>query len=348
LNSADGWGVEFRIMLEHAPPILPATPDAKFAPGNSFTIATGFSALNLEATGIDDELHRFYGRLMYSTDFTQELHAHTVFATEHYTSDYKRGNSTTLGLGADYDLFSWHGGLLQLSANGLIDIYSIRKPTFDTGRVTRFDAGLRVKLGSTLGGYAGYEVVNDSLSDRNGQGIFYGVTFTPDLKFPTRAKPPVEQPAEPAPTEGSQPVEGGTPPAEGAPAEQPADTAQGNESKGASSVQDTSATPPVPSATIISDGSPAPTSAPVIIAQAPAATTGPAPTTTSHIARPPSVENPWEMLPIGYDFHGPKAETKEGVAGPVSDEEPTVKSAAKKLKLKKILSGSFSIFSSAE
>jgi hypothetical protein len=54
------------------------------------------------------------------------------------------------------------------------------------------------------------------------------------------------------------------------------------------------------------------------------------------------------MLPIGYDFHGPKAETTEGVAGPSVEEEPAVKSVTKTLKLKKTVSGKYSIFSSAE
>jgi hypothetical protein len=99
---------------------------------------------------------------------------------------------------------------------------------------------------------------------------------------------------------------------------------------------------------IIGNNAPAAPSTPIVIAQAtPAEATEPAPTTTSRIARPPSIENPWEMLPIGYDSHGPKAETREGVAGPGSDEQPTVKSATKQLKLKKTASGSFHIFSNS-
>jgi hypothetical protein len=340
LDNADGWGVEFRMMLDHTLPVLPATPDAKFTPGNSFTVAVGFSSLGLEAPGIDDELHRFHGRLMYSTDFSQELHAHTVFSTEHYTSDTKRGNSTSLGLGADYDLFAWDGGLLQLSANGLIDIYSMRKPSFDTGRVTRFDAGLRIKLGDSFGGYAGYEVVNDSLSDRNGQGIFYGITYTPDLSFATRAKPPA---APEAPAEGAAPpAEGGEaqPPAEGAPPE----AAPAEEGKGTSSApRDRS--PLLPPVDIIGPSTPPPAQTPVIISQSD--TSGPVPTTTARISRPPAIENPWELLPIGYDFHGPRAETTEAVAS-LESEPSDVTTAAKDLHLHKTASGNFSVYSNAE
>lgn len=343
LDNADGWGVEFRMMLDKTLPVLPATPDAKFTPGNSFTVAVGFSSLGLEAPGIDDELHRFHGRLMYSTDFSQELHAHTVFSTEHYTSDTKRGNSTSLGLGADYDLFAWDGGLLQLSANGLIDIYSMRKPSFDTGRVTRFDAGLRIKLGDSFGGYAGYEVVNDSLSDRNGQGIFYGITYTPDLSFATRAKPPetTEAPAE-TPAEGAAPPAEGEaqPPAEGAP---PAEAAPAEEGKGTSSAP-RERSPLLPPVDIIGPSTPPPAQAPVVISQAD--TNGPVPTTTSRISRPPAIENPWELLPIGYDFHGPRAETTEAVAS-LEAEPSDVTTAAKELRLRKTASGSFSVYSNA-
>lgn len=339
LDNADGWGVEFRMMLDKTLSVLPATPDAKFTPGNSFTVAVGFSSLGLDAPGVDDELHRFHGRLMYSTDFSQELHAHTVFSTEHYTSDTKRGNSTSLGLGADYDLFAWDGGLLQLSANGLIDIYSMRKPSFDTGRVTRFDAGLRIKLGDSFGGYAGYEVVNDSLSDRNGQGIFYGITYTPDLSFATRAKPP-ETPEVPVET----PAEGAAPPAEGE-AQPPAEGAPpAEEGKGTSSApQDRS--PLLPPVDIIGPSTPPPAQAPVVISQAD--TNGPVPTTTSRISRPPAIENPWELLPIGYDFHGPRAETTEAVEAPQAEPSEAT-TAAKDLRLRKTTSGNFSVYSNAE
>lgn len=355
LDNADGWGVEFRMMLDHTLPVLPATPDAKFTPGNSFTVAVGFSSLGLEAPGIDDELHRFHGRLMYSTDFSQELHAHTVFSTEHYTSEAKRGNSTSLGLGADYDLFAWDGGMLQLSANGLIDIYSMRKPSFDTGRVTRFDAGLRIKLGNSFGGYAGYEVINDSLSDRNGQGIFYGITYTPDLSFATRAKPPETPEAPPAdatapaegseaqpPAEGTKPTEGGEaqPPAESAPAE----ATPAEEGKGTSSAP-RERNPLLPPVDIIGSSTPPPTQAPVIISQP--TTSGPMPTTTSRISRPPAIENPWELLPIGYDFHGPRAETTEAVAS-LEAEPSEITTAARDLRLHKTASGNFSVYSNAE
>ncbi len=346
LDNANGWGVEFRMMLEHTLPVLPATPEAKFTPGNSFTVAMGFSGLGLEAPGVDNELHRFYGRLMYSTDFSQELHAHTVFSTEHYTSETKRGNSTSLGLGADYDLISWDGGVLQLSANGLIDIYSLRKPSFDTGRVTRFDAGLRLKLGDSFGGYLGYEVVNDSLSDRNGQGIFYGITYTPDLKFATRAKPPVEQEEPPVAEEGQ--TEEVAPAAEGGEAAaveaQQADAAPAESGKGTSYVRD-GGQPLLPPVEII-----APKAGPSALTPVPPKqpiASGPVPTTTARIARPPAVENPWEMLPIGYDFHGPKAETKEAVAAPDA-QAADVKTAAKNLILRKTASGSFSVYSNAE
>jgi len=330
LTGADGWGVEFRALLERTEPVYPATPEDKFTPGNAFTVALGFTSLALEAPAVDEDLHRFFGALYYSTDFTPELHAHTMFGTEHYTSETKRGNATSLGLGVDYDLYSWDSGrsALQLTANGLIDIYSLRKPSFDTGRVTRFDAGLRVRVTDTLSAYAGYQVVNDSLSDRNSQGPFYGVSYTPVIWRPSRAGP--EQPAgaaeegvpAPPPAEAAT---GETAPqdalAEPAPADAP-DAAGDSTGAGKEAAS-------LPSASGLGSGVPPVEirggSRPAPMPQTPASGSSPQPTTSARIARPPAVENPWELLPLGLDFHPVTATMQEGVAGAAAEAaEPLV------------------------
>jgi len=346
LSDADGWGVEVRMMLERTPPAIPATPESKFSPGNAFSVVLGFDSLALSAVNVDDDLHRFYGSLLYSTDFTQELHAHTIFTTQHYTSDTKRGNATSLGLGVDYDLYTWDESrsAVQLTANGLIDIYSIRKPTFDTGRVTRFDAGLRLRISDSFSGYAGYEVVNDSLSDRNSQGAFYGVAYTPKLPLFTRARPPEEAsedtPPEETPPEGAGDAEQ----VEAAPesGEASVEQSQGKEASYAGDDrQREDLVPPVvlrktqPERTVPSPPLPSPEQA-----------VGPVPTTTARIARPPAIDNPWELLPLGYDFHPLTATVRESVSGP-DDPASGPKAASQRLKLAEDTSGTYRIFTNS-
>lgn len=343
LDSADGWGAEFRMMLEHTEPALPATPDSKFVPGGAFSVALGFSSYGLEAATVDDEMHRFYGRLLYSTDFSEELHAHTMFSTEHFTSDTKRGNMTSLGIGADYDLYKWDGGrsALMLSANGLIDIYSIRRPAFNTGRVTRFDAGLRVSVNDTFGGYAGYQVVNDTLSDRNSQGFFYGVSYTPKLfARPSRAE--AEKPVE-GEGESAAPAEGETAAAE-APVDQPVGENGDEEGKGTSSLDGApaAAEPYVPAVEIRGNGG-GPQAVPGSGEPAPQ---GPYPTTTRRISRPPAIENPWELLPIGYDFHPETVSSASAVEAEHASSEH--QSATRELELREVASGSFRVLTNVE
>jgi len=346
LSDADGWGVEVRMMLERTPPAIPATPESQFSPGNAFSVVLGFDSLALSAVNVDDGLHRFYGSLLYSTDFTQELHGHTIFTTQHYTSDTKRGNATSLGLGVDYDLYTWDEArsAVQLTANGVIDIYSIRKPTFDTGRVTRFDAGLRLRISDSFSGYAGYEVVNDSLSDRNSQGAFYGVAYTPKLPLFTRARPPEEAP-EDVPQEG-------TPAEDAGDVEQPETNPEAgetpveeNQGKGTSyagdNPQQADLVPPVVLRKTQPDRSvPSPPLA------SPGQAAGPVPTTTARIARPPAIENPWELLPVGYDFHPLTATVRESVSGP-DNPASRPKSASRKLKLAEGASGTYRIFTNS-
>lgn len=352
LSDADGWGIEVRMMLERTPPAIPATPESKFAPGNAFCVVLGFDSLALSSVNVDDDLHRFYGSLLYSTDFTQELHAHTIFTTQHYTSDTKRGNATSLGLGVDYDLYTWDESrsAVQLTANGLIDIYSIRKPTFNTGRVTRFDAGLRLRISDTFSGYAGYEVVNDSLSDRNSQGVFYGVAYTPKLPLLTRAHPPEEAPEEAAPEETppaqaeTQPDAGNGGQAETAPenGETPVGQSQGKESSSVSdSPQQENLVPPV---TLRKTQPEHPLPPPP--ASSPKQSAGPVPTTTARIARPPAIENPWELLPLGYDFHPLTATVRESVSGP-DNPASRPKAASQILKLAESTTGTYRIFTNS-
>jgi len=59
--------------------------------------------------------------------------------------------------------------------------------------------------------------------------------------------------------------------------------------------------------------------------QTPASGSSPQPTTSARIARPPAVENPWELLPLGLDFHPVTATMQEGVAGAAAEAaEPLV------------------------
>lgn len=327
LTSANGWGIEFKIELDEVKAVLPTKETPQFQPGSAFSGGIGVNSLYLQSSTVDTSMNSVSGFILYSTDFTPEFRAHTLFALSHFTSDFRRGTSTTIGIGGDYDLLRFgRNGKLQLTANGLIDILSIRKPSFDTGRITRFDAGLRIVAANDFSGYAGYAVVNDSLSDKNSQGFFYGIAITPSLK-PTRAERPKEEAQE---VEEQKPTsEQEAEVAEQAQAaEQPSDTGTSaqegaSETKGVSSIgagtqkSEGLGTSQVFSAGVQSSIMTGNTSlAPEDIYEATEKSERSSlmPTTSERIVRPPAIEKPWELLPIGYDFHPIATNPKNGKA----------------------------------
>ena len=329
LTSADGWGIEFKILLDETKAVLPTAESPQFQPGSAFAVALGATAVSLESPTVDSDLNSFYGRVLYSTDFSPELRAHTLFALSHFTSDFRRGNSTTIGLGADYDLLSLgKNGKLQLTANGLMDIISIRKPVFDTGRVTRFDAGLRISLNELVSGYAGWAVINDSFTDTNSQGFFYGVALTPTVRPARAEKKKAEEKTmtDEAPPEGeaekgaSESTEAQTTPMEPSQPEPPS----GEQTKGTSMLRGQApgiSASPIPSEADAGGLITLPSEEAQgnlngyhkVQAHQPLI-----PTTSERIVRPPPIENPWELLPIGYDFHPLVVEIKEAQSAEAS------------------------------
>ena len=354
LTSADGWGVDFRVMMDETPGVYPTADHPQFTPGSAFSVGLGFKSRQLESSFVDSTMNSAYGYLLYSTDFLPELRAHTMFGIESFTSDWKRGGKTTIGMGADYDLARWGNrkSAVQLTANGLIDIVNIRKPTFDTGRITRFDAGVRVLLYDHFTGYVGYAVVNDTFADKNSQGFFYGVELRGNPSKLVRAEkkqPPAEEAASeeaPAPEQAAE-----APPSEAEPAEEPpAEGGNGDGGKGSSSLpRDGGGAPPpfIPPLRIENgDGAaPAPAEPPATAAPTsqPTQPQQPQPTTSARIARPPAIENPWELLPIGYDWHPPLATVRERVSAPMELGRPLP--AVKGVDLRRYESGCFRILS---
>ena len=366
LTSADGWGVDFRVMMDRTEGVYPTADNPQFTPASAFSVGLGFTGRRLESSTVDSTMNSAYGYLLYSTDFLPELRAHTMFGIESFSSDWKRGGKTTIGMGADYDLMRWGNrkSAVQLTANGLIDIVNVRKPSFDSGRVTRFDAGLRVLLHEHFAGYAGYAVVNDTFADKNSQGFFYGVELRGNPSRLVRSEKPLPEeeappPEEAAPAEEAAPrEEAAAPVPEGEPAVQPPpeggeEGAGGNgevpEGGKASSAlpQGESGAPPLVPPLRISNGEAEPQDAsrPAAAIQSaqPAHPSQPQPTTSARIVRPPAIENPWELLPIGYDWHPPQATVREKVSAPVELGRPVP--AAKGVDLRTYESGRFHILS---
>ncbi len=333
LTSADGWGLEFKIELDEVHAVYPTPEVPQFQPGSAFSAGIGFGNLGIESDTVDTTLNTIYGFLLYSTDFLPELRAHTLFSLSHFTSDFRRGNTTSIGVGGDYNLFQiGKDGKLLLFANGLIDVISIRKPTFDTGRVTRFDAGLRLVLSDTFSGYAGYTVVNDSFSDKNSQGFFYGVAITPNI-HPVRVEAPkeegVEKQGEVKETEEGAQINGASAPQESGQSQVGEKGTSGVFTREKVSSMNGSESQ-TPTELIENEREGSGDSSEAVMEDAEGSGNYnegfPQPTTSERMVRPPAIEKPWEMLPIGYDFHPIVALEVSSVSAPETETEEEMES----------------------
>jgi len=183
-------------------PTTPPDPETGegFAAGSSFGI--GFSGTNYQMDMADltqdDSLLKAY--LVYTTDLSPEMRAHTVFASGRMTGDNQSGSVNTVGAGLDYTLIGGKRPLV-LMANGVLDVYNFREPNFNTSRISRFDLGLRYQFHEDWYGSLGYTTHNDSENDNSGSGIFASVQFV-DNPTPPKEEceecPVEEEPAAPA------------------------------------------------------------------------------------------------------------------------------------------------------
>jgi hypothetical protein len=202
-----------------------------FAAGSSFGMGVGMTRYDMSAASLSQEDLLLRAYLTYSTDLTEDMRAHTYFSTGRISGDTHTGSVNRVAAGLDYNL-SGGDRPLVLMANGVLDIYNFRQPTFNTSRISRFDIGLRYRLAEDWYASAGWVTLNDSENDSSGSGIFAGLNFVdePSPPAPLVEEVPVEEPAPsgPAPAEpppAAEPVP--PPPAEPAPVAEapPADAA---------------------------------------------------------------------------------------------------------------------------
>jgi hypothetical protein len=176
-DSAKSYTLDLTLNLLNVP-ATPADPDNEvaFAAGSAFNAGVSGTQYQLDAGGLsrDETLMKAY--LMYSTDLTEEMRAHTYFSTGRLSGDTHTGSMNRVGAGLDYALIDGRRPL-TLMANGILDIYNFREPSFNTGRVSRFDLGMRYRVSRDWYASVGWVTANDSENETSGSGIFAGLNF---------------------------------------------------------------------------------------------------------------------------------------------------------------------------
>lgn len=181
-----------------------------FAAGSSFGMGVTGTQYTLKSGTLDQSETLIAAYLVYSTDLTPEMRAHTYFSSGRLSGDAYTGSMNRVGAGLDYMLIPGRHPL-ELMANGVLDIYNFRQPSFNTSRVSRFDVGLRYRIANDWFATLGWATVNDSESNNSGSGLMAGVNYVtmPKEKPPCPpAAPPAEAPAEtpPAPPAAAAPA----------------------------------------------------------------------------------------------------------------------------------------------
>lgn len=171
-----------------------------FAAGSAFGLGLTGTQYLLKAGGLDQNETLIAAYLIYSTDLTEEMRAHTYFSSGRLSGDAYTGSVNRVGAGLDYTLMPGKRPL-ELMANGVLDIYNFRQPSFNTSRVSRFDFGLRYRVAQDWYATIGWATVNDSESNNSGSGLFGGINYCQSPKE-KKVCPPPPPPAAP---DGSQP-----------------------------------------------------------------------------------------------------------------------------------------------
>jgi hypothetical protein len=212
-DSGSSYEVDLRTNLLNVAQV-PADPakNQVFAAGSAFSMGVSGTFFQLDAgnLGRNESLIKAY--LAYTTDLTEEMTAHTYFSSGRLSGDNSSGSVNRIGAGVDYVLIPGDNQL-TLMADGILDIYNFREPSFNTSRVSQFDVGLRYRVSRDWYASLGWITVNDSENDASGSGIFAGLNYVQE------PKPPVECPPAAAPAEGA-PADGAAPAAAAAPAPQ--------------------------------------------------------------------------------------------------------------------------------
>lgn len=196
---------------------VPATAEDKaknvaWAAGSAFGIGLNAARYGIDQGPVsqDDTLLKAY--LVYSTDLTEKLRAHTYFSSGRLTGDSHSGSVNRIAGGLDYTLTPGCRPLV-LMVNGVLDVYNFRQPSFNTNRITRFDFGMRYRFTEDWYASLGWTTLNDSESDSSGSGIFAGLNFVDE---PPCCEPCAEIPAPPAADPNAPPAPAAPPQASAA------------------------------------------------------------------------------------------------------------------------------------
>jgi hypothetical protein len=225
-DGAESYTLDLNLNLLTVP-ATPADPDkgVEYSAGSAFGLGISGTQYQSDMNDLasDDSLLRAY--LVYTSDLSPEMRAHTIFSTARLTGDNQSGSVNRVGAGLDYTLIGGRRPLV-LMANGVLDVYNFREPQFNTSRVSRFDVGLRYRVAEDWYASVGYITVNDSEDDSSGSGIYAGVQFVDEPSPPKPECPEVEEEAPADQGEAPpEPTAGDQPPAQASaaiPAEQPA------------------------------------------------------------------------------------------------------------------------------
>jgi hypothetical protein len=176
-DSADAWNFDIGMNLSHTDRLAAdAGKNTPFTPGSDFTIGVAGEFDHGSKGAVSESTSLLKAYLLYSTDLTEEMRAHAYFSSGRISGGGRSGSVNTVGAGLDYDLATGEHPL-TLMADGILDVYNFRDPTFNTSRVSRFDVGLRYKMSRGLYANAGWMTVNDSENNAGGSGIFAGLNW---------------------------------------------------------------------------------------------------------------------------------------------------------------------------
>lgn len=200
VSSADLTDYGIRIQLQKN---VPPEPE-KINLSSALTVGVKSTPVRLRGPLTDETVRILVAQLIYSTGVTDKLTTHAYFSTGRFTGDFSSGNLNTMGLGADYSVMKGKNYEITFQGNGILNLYSFRRPTFQTVRVTDFNLLANADISNRLSLFIGYGLASDSLSDQSTREKIIGVNFSPDFdldRYLAKMKAKKEKPAEIKPPE---------------------------------------------------------------------------------------------------------------------------------------------------
>jgi hypothetical protein len=198
-DNAESYELDLALNL-HNIAATPANPDnnVEFAAGSAFTMGVSGTQYQSDIGELTEDQSLLKAYLLYTTDLSPEMRAHTVFSSARLSGDGYSGSVNRVGAGLDYTLIDGRRPLVLL-VNGIIDVYNFREPEFNTSRMSRFDVGLRYNVAEDWFASVGYVTVNDSENDASSSGVFAGLQYVDMPSPPCEPCEEVEEAPEAAP-----------------------------------------------------------------------------------------------------------------------------------------------------